>query len=157
MRNRILAGVLGAAALCVSSQVCAGPVTAHNPQDLVSALQADGFQADLGKDDEGKPQIITSTGGHKIVLSFSGCTANADCDYLELISYWTCTTEQAPKCDAAVAGWQKDEHMASLLRTKDGVAVYYYLIFTDGSLDDKMLVATLQYFARDSLAWQEGI
>ncbi len=148
--DRYLAVLAATTALAFAPQAKATPLTPRDPAGIVSALQNAGFQAKLSKSDDGSPNIITGAGGAKILISFSGCKAGINCDYLELISYWTCTPEEQSKCDAAADSWSKEEHVATPLKASGSVAIYYYLVVEDGNFSDDMLVSTLKYFSNEA-------
>jgi hypothetical protein len=157
MLYRFLIGLIAGGAIFFSAQANATSLTARNPAGIVAALQANGFQAKLDSDDSGNPQIITGTGGSKIMIAFSGCEAGINCDYIEFLSVWTCTSQQMQKCNSILDSWVKEEHMAGLLKTPDGIAMYYYMIVGDGSFSDEVLVATLQYFSKEAIEWQGNL
>ncbi len=147
---RYLAALAATTALVLAPQAKAAPLTPRDPAGIVAALQSAGFQAKLNKSDDGTPNIVTGADGQKVLMSFSGCKAGVDCDYIELISYWTCDAQEQPKCDAAADAWSKEEHMTTVLKGTGSVALYHYLIVEDGNMSDTMLIATLKYFSDEA-------
>jgi hypothetical protein len=70
------AAAIAAAGLAVPAQ--AQMVSARDPQSLVAALQAKGFQAELGTTG-GEPSISSGAGGVKFKIYFENCTAGKAC------------------------------------------------------------------------------
>jgi hypothetical protein len=61
-------------------------VSAENPAQIVSIIQALGFQARLDKDNTGDPLIKSSSNGVDFSIYFYGCTKNKRCQSLQFIA-----------------------------------------------------------------------
>lgn len=61
-------------------------VTASNPDTIVRALQAEGYQAKLGKDPGGDPKITSGASGSPFEIFFYGCEQNKNCQSLQFSS-----------------------------------------------------------------------
>jgi hypothetical protein len=83
MKLKYLAILLAAAT--AASPAAAQMVSAKNPQSLVSAMQAAGFQAELGAA-AGEPAITSGAGGVQFKLFFENCTDGKACT---TISFFT--------------------------------------------------------------------
>ena len=77
----------GVAAL-LSSPAAAQMVSARNPQSLVAALQAKGFQAELGAT-SGRPSISSGAGGLKFKIYFENCTEGKACTTVTFFTGFT--------------------------------------------------------------------
>ena len=55
---------------------------------LATFLQTAGYQAVVGKDNEGDPMINSSTSGTKFVVLFYNCTNHADCTTIQFQTAW---------------------------------------------------------------------
>jgi hypothetical protein len=69
---------LGVAAAVLSSPAAAQMVSAKDPQSVVAALQAKGFQAQLDSAN-GRPSIRSGAGGLKLTIFFQNCTDGKAC------------------------------------------------------------------------------
>lgn len=61
-------------------------VIAKDPQTVVQTLQAEGYAAKLGTDNQGDPMITSSSSGSKFVILFYNCTDNKDCATIQFRS-----------------------------------------------------------------------
>lgn len=127
----------------------AAPVTAHDVRTVVSALQDNGFQAKLDKTDDGDPMIISGADGNKFAMTFSSCTAHADCSYIELIASWN---DVKPELGAKIASsWQAEENYSGLiyLPNEGQLTAYHYLITGKDGISPDSLVDSISYFMKD--------
>ena len=58
-------------------------VTSQRPASVVAALQAEGFKAELTKDDGGDPMIKSTSSGTDFLVLFYGCTKNVNCTSIQ--------------------------------------------------------------------------
>jgi len=82
MKPQLLAVVLAAAA-AVATPTFAANVIADNPAAMAEVLRAMGYRAELTKDDQGDPKIVSATGGSNFRIYFYGCTANVNCTSIQ--------------------------------------------------------------------------
>ena len=62
----------------------AAAVSAANPAGVVAALERAGYAPRLDRDSDGDPMVRFLVGAKSVQLLFFGCTANRDCDSLQL-------------------------------------------------------------------------
>jgi hypothetical protein len=98
MKIRLAALLLAAAG---SVPAAAQNVTA-DPQRLVAAMQAAGYQAELGTDNTGDPMITSGVAGTKFVVLFYNCTNHLDCSTIQFQTAWAMQTKPAM---AAINDW----------------------------------------------------
>lgn len=63
-------------------------VSAKNPQTLVAALQAKGYQAEVGTAG-GEPMISSGAGGVKFKIFFENCTKGTNCTTVTFMTGFT--------------------------------------------------------------------
>jgi Putative bacterial sensory transduction regulator len=85
---RIGFAILAAAAALLSGPAAAQMVSAKDPQTLVAALQAKGFQAELGTT-AGEPSINSGAGGLKFKIFFENCTGGKACTTVTFFTGFT--------------------------------------------------------------------
>lgn len=85
MRKLLAASVMMLAAAPAAAQIGEATVTAKNPQGIVRALEAAGYEATLEVDGQGDPMIATELSGWSARIYFYGCdeTTNAGCDSVQ--------------------------------------------------------------------------
>jgi hypothetical protein len=76
IRHALVAAAVMAAPLPAAA---ASMVTATDPQSLVKAMQAAGYQANLTTDKQGDPKIDTGVSGTRFAIYFYGCKDNKNC------------------------------------------------------------------------------
>lgn len=86
MRLEWIAAAIAAAGLPAAAQ--AQMVSAKNPQSVVAALQAKGYQAEL-RSTSGKPTIGSSAGGLKFTIYFENCTDGKACTTVTFFTGFT--------------------------------------------------------------------
>jgi hypothetical protein len=70
-------GAASAQSGCPANNVCAS-----DPEGVVAALQAEGYKAQLSKDNVGDPKIESSASGYDFTIYFYGCKDNNACNSL---------------------------------------------------------------------------
>ncbi|HEX8256497.1 MAG TPA: YbjN domain-containing protein [Allosphingosinicella sp.] len=83
--NRV---ILLASAALLGTPAGAQMVAAKDPQTLVAALQAKGYQAELGESG-GEPRIKSGAGGVAFSIYFDNCTAGAACKTISFVTGFT--------------------------------------------------------------------
>lgn len=76
------------AALAWACPAAAQMVSAKDPQTLVAALQAKGYQAQLGAT-AGEPSIVSGAGGVRFHIFFENCTEGKDCTTVTFMTGFT--------------------------------------------------------------------
>jgi hypothetical protein len=105
-----------AALLAISAPALAQTVTA-DPQRLVSALQAAGYQADLGKDNTGDPMISSAAAGSKFVVLFYNCTDHTACQTIQFQTAWAMKNKPTL---SAINEWNHGNRFARAYIDKEG-------------------------------------
>lgn len=86
----ILSTVLAVAAgLAFSGIAQAETVSAANPASVVKVLQANGYRAELTKDDSGDPMIRSASSGTTFLVLFYGCSENKNCATVQFYAGYT--------------------------------------------------------------------
>ena len=76
-------------AIGIAAPASAQMVTAKDPQSVVRAMQAAGYQAALDREEEsGSPMISSSSGGKNFAVFFYGCEKGANCTDLQFFAGW---------------------------------------------------------------------
>ena len=86
MKIKYALAAFAAAALALPAQ--AQMVSAKDPQSVVAALQAKGFQAELGTT-AGEPSIVSGAGGVKFSIFFENCTDGKACTTVSFVTGFT--------------------------------------------------------------------
>jgi len=85
--------------LSVAAVLASAPATAENvtadPLKLAAAMQAAGYQAELGKDNTGDPMITSAAAGTKFVVLFYNCKDHANCLTIQFQTAWTTKNKPA--------------------------------------------------------------
>lgn len=79
MRSVLALGLAAVANLTFAGIAQAQMVTASDPASVAKVLQANGYRAEVTKDDSGDPMIKSASSGTNFLVLFYGCTNNADC------------------------------------------------------------------------------
>lgn len=122
--------------------------TLRNVDNFARGLRLKGYKAEVDYSDPSSPSIITGVNGHHVLISFSSCSQH-DCNYIELISYWTGVSYNSFAVSSQK--WGTKEHFSSLLfDPKNGsVAAYHYIIAGSDGITLQNLVENLEYFSND--------
>ncbi|HEX8480489.1 MAG TPA: YbjN domain-containing protein [Allosphingosinicella sp.] len=85
---RLFSLTIALAAAALSLPAHAQMVSAKDPKTLVAALQAKGFQAELGTT-RGEPSISSGAGGVKFKIFFENCTGGKACTTVTFFTGFT--------------------------------------------------------------------
>lgn len=144
----------GAAALCViaatpsfaaDKEPCAtDAICASKPQTLVEAMQAAGFRAKLGKDNQGDPKIDSAAGGYDFQIYFYDCENSEKCGsvqfYLGFSAEDDNTAEYANK-------WNVLKRFATLSANDKKELVLRYDLSTVGGLTKANFTDAVEWWA----------
>lgn len=97
--TRIFAGAicgLGALFLAAASPAAAddrqtgGPTILDeaSPDAIIAALESAGFEAEIGKEDDGDPKISSTDKGQPFGVHFYGCKEHEHCTYVQFTQGW---------------------------------------------------------------------
>jgi hypothetical protein len=91
---------LAAAALLLGTvPAAAETVTAKDPQSIVQAMQAAGYQAKLDVDKVGDPMVKSSTSGTQFGVYFYNCTDHKDCTSIQFQTGFDTDPGKAPSLE----------------------------------------------------------
>ena len=147
---------MGFAALAAafSAPVLAANVTAQDPQSVVSALHAAGYQAKLSKDDSGDPMIESTSGGSKFIIFFYNCTGNADCRTVQFYAGYTDHKADSAKMNA----WNMNNRFGRGYIASEGQAnVEMDVDLDDGGMSPQLFEDNVEYWATVMSAFEDFI
>jgi hypothetical protein len=99
-------------AVLIATPAAAQLVTAGNPETVVDAMQAEGYQAKLGKDKEGDPMISSKSSGSSFDIYFYGCEKNSNCTSIQFVSNYDLADGRGPSPDK-INDWNAKKRFAS--------------------------------------------
>jgi hypothetical protein len=108
--------IVMALALAGAAPALAQNVTA-DPQKLAAAMQAAGYQAELGKDNVGDPMITSAAAGSKFVVLFYNCTNHVACSTIQFQTAWSVKTKPTL---AAINDWNHSKRFAHAYTDQEG-------------------------------------
>ena len=120
-------------------------VYAQDPQTLVAALQAGGYEAKLGKDRAGDPMITSKASGTTYQLFFYNCTNNRDCATIQFHSGYDMRTK--PTLESMNA-WNKGKRFArGFLDAEGDPIVEMDVDLDDGGLSRELFIDNVEFWA----------
>jgi hypothetical protein len=119
-------------------------VSAENPAELVSIIQALGFQAQIDKDNVGDPLIRSSSSGVDFSIYFYGCTKNKRCQSLQFIAGYNLTDGTTL---AVLDEWNEEKRFASAYLDDEDDPFLQMDVNTEGGI-------TQQNFEKTFDLWQ---
>lgn len=123
---------------CPSGLLCAA-----NPQGLVAALQAEGYQAKLTKDTFGDPLIETSASGYDYRIVFYGCTDNKAYSSLRFVIWFQDDGTNTP---ALANKWNKDNRFIQMAAQDDGRLTVAYDLSTTGGINKANFASAVDWW-----------
>ena len=112
---------------CPSGLLCAA-----DPQGIVAALQAEGYQAKLLSDSLGDPMIASSASGYDYNIEFYGCEDHKACTSLRFIIWFKDDGTNTPQL---ANGWNKRKRFIQMAAQDDGRLTVAYDVSTLGGLN----------------------
>jgi hypothetical protein len=132
-----MARVMFAATLAATlSAFAAAPLMANeiygsDAKTIVTAMQAQGFRAQLSTDDDGAPLISSSVAGINFAVNFYGCEVPEGCQWIELAASFT---TQTPTTMDMVNDWNANNLFGTSFIGTDGSVYLTYVLTTTGGL-----------------------
>jgi hypothetical protein len=123
---------------CPSGLLCAA-----NPQGIVSALQAEGYQAKLTKDSLGDPMIESSASGYDYNIEFYGCDDHKACTSLRFIIWFKDDGTNTPQL---ANNWNKRKRFIQMAAQDDGRLTVAYDVSTLGGLNKANFADTVDWW-----------
>ena len=125
--------LIAGAAEAKDDKVCpAGAVCASRPETVVAALQAAGYKAQLGKDNQGDPSITSAASGYDFDILFYGCEEHLKCDSLQFRLTFGPYENHTP--DLANR-WNRDKRLLKAEARPDRRMAFNYDVSTVGGLN----------------------
>ena len=132
----------GSIVLGVSVPAHAQDVTANDPDGMVEALNAAGYQATLGTDDLGDPKIVTEIDGWSTSIVFYDCDADTH-DGCESVQFLTALDRECPmRPEDALAISERFRFLAVSLDDEGDPFLHWDVIIGDGLPVQTFLDAT---------------
>ena len=128
----IAAALLGPAALaaegCPAAHVCASA-----PQTVVAALQAQGYKAQLGSNEQTNSPLITSAAnGYNFTVHFFGCKEGRNCTSLSFVTVFENDGTNTPELANL---WNRDNRFSQMAVNDNGSLAFTYDVTTVGGLN----------------------
>jgi len=143
MRTFILA--ISIAALG-ASPAFAQQVTAKDPQSVARALQAAGYQAELQKDSEGDPMILSASSGSKFGVFFYNCTNNANCATVQFHAGFDTDPSKAPSLER-INAWNRSQRFGRAYLDNEGdPAIEMDIDLDDGGMSQALFIDNLEFW-----------
>ena len=136
---------LGAAAMLVLAfPARAQMVRAQDPQSLVAAMQAAGYEAVLGIDRIGDPKIDSSVSGSRFVVFFYNCTDNRECATIQFHSAYD--VPSAITLDR-INAWNSSQRFGRAYLDREGDPVLEMDVdLDDGGISTALFIDNLQFW-----------
>ena len=100
------------ATLLLAAPAIAQQVTASNPQTIIDAMQAEGYQAKVGTDKEGDPMVSGKSSGSSFDIYFYGCEKHSNCTSIQFVTYYEMSENDRPSLQK-LNDWNAKERFAS--------------------------------------------
>lgn len=135
--RRILSTALAVAAGFAFGGIAqAETVSAADPASVAKVLQANGYRAELTKDDSGDPMIRSASSGTNFLILFYGCTDNRNC---ATVQFYAGYTDPGNASLAALNEWNARNRFGRAYLSDKGAA----RLEMDVDLDDGGMSAAL--------------
>ena len=122
----------------------AGLICASRPETVVAALQAAGYKAKLGKDNQDDPSVSSAAGGYDFDILFYGCEQHVNCDSLQ----FRLTFSAYENHNAEIANaWNRDKRLLKAEARPDRRLVFNYDLSTVGGLNQTNFADVADWWA----------
>jgi hypothetical protein len=136
--------LLAAAALAGAASPAAALVTAKDPQSVVKALQAAGYNAQLGTDQDGDPTVASSASGTKFDIFFYGCTQHKDC---KTVQFYTGYTLKERVSLEKINAFNRDARFGrGYLDKVDDPCIRMEVDLDDGGMSDALFIDNIEFW-----------
>ncbi|MGE0703017.1 MAG: YbjN domain-containing protein [Vicinamibacterales bacterium] len=129
-------------------------VSASDPDGLVAAILAMGYQASLDKDGTGDPIIFSRANGGNFSIEFYGCSENKACKTLRFFAGYD--LENGTTLDA-VNAWNSEQRFASAFLDAEADPFLQMDVNTEGGISIKTLQTNLQAWEAQKRAFESHI
>lgn len=143
MRTAIFAVAIG---LLAASPALAQQVTAKDPQSVARALLASGYQAEMKKDGEGDPMIMSASSGTKFGVFFYNCTNHANCATVQFHAGFDTDPGKAPSLEK-INAWNRTQRFGRAYLDNEGDPVIEMDIdLDDGGMSQPLFLDNLEFW-----------
>lgn len=143
MRTAIFAVAIG---LLAASPALAQQVTAKDPQSVARALVASGYRAEMKKDGEGDPMIMSASSGTKFGVSFYNCTNHANCATVQFHAGFDTDPGKAPSLEK-INAWNRTQRFGRAYLDNEGDPVIEMDIdLDDGGMSQPLFLDNLEFW-----------
>lgn len=148
---------LAAALVAGMPAAAAEMVTAKDPQSVVRAMQAAGFQAKLEKDDTGDPMIVSGAAGAKFWVYFYNCTKNTDCATVQFHTSYDIDESSEPSLEK-INEWNSNQRFGTAHIDKEGDPVLNFdLDLDDGGMSEALFSDNLEFWSSVMAKFQDHV
>jgi len=143
MRTAIFAVAIG---LLAASPALAQQVTAKDPQSVARALVASGYRAEMKKDGEGDPMIMSASSGTKFGVFFYNCTNHANCATVQFHAGFDTDPGKAPSLEK-INAWNRTQRFGRAYLDNEGDPVIEMDIdLDDGGMSQPLFLDNLEFW-----------
>lgn len=143
MRTAIFAVAIG---LLAASPALAQQVTAKDPQSVARALLASGYRAEMKKDGEGDPMIMSASSGTKFGVFFYNCTNHANCATVQFHAGFDTDPGKAPSLEK-INAWNRTQRFGRAYLDNEGDPVIEMDIdLDDGGMSQPLFLDNLEFW-----------
>lgn len=143
MRTAIFAVAIG---LLAASPALAQQVTAKDPQSIARALVASGYRAEMKKDGEGDPMIMSASSGTKFGVFFYNCTNHANCATVQFHAGFDTDPGKAPSLEK-INAWNRTQRFGRAYLDNEGDPVIEMDIdLDDGGMSQPLFLDNLEFW-----------
>ena len=143
MRTAIFAVAIG---LLAASPALAQQVTAKDPESIARALVASGYRAEMKKDGEGDPMIMSASSGTKFGVFFYNCTNHANCATVQFHAGFDTDPGKAPSLEK-INAWNRTQRFGRAYLDNEGDPVIEMDIdLDDGGMSQPLFLDNLEFW-----------
>jgi hypothetical protein len=145
MLSAATAVLLAAPATAKDPDTCpADMVCASRPGSVAGAMMRAGYQAEIGKDKQGDPNINSAASGYKFEVLFYGCEKAVGCDSLQFYASFA----NDDRHDVAVANkWNSTKRFGQLAVLENGGLMLTRDLSTMGGLNAKHFTDEMDWWS----------
>ncbi|MFP5330445.1 MAG: YbjN domain-containing protein [Alphaproteobacteria bacterium] len=135
-----------ALALFAAAPALAQQVTAQDPQSVARALTAAGYKAELMKDSEGDPMIMSASSGTRFAVFFYNCSNNAKCATIQFHAAFNTDPGKAPSLEQ-INAWNRTQRFGSAYLDGEGdPAIDMDIDLDDGGMSQALFHDNLEFW-----------
>jgi Putative bacterial sensory transduction regulator len=141
--------------LSISDPAQAQMVRAQDTQTVVAALQAAGYRAELKKDNDGDPYIMSTSSGTDFAIFFFGCTKNVNCTTVQFFSGFDNPTNASL---SAMNAWNSENRFGRAYIADSGSArLEMDLDLDDGGMSRALFTDNLEFWVLILARYQQYV